>query len=142
MHVYTITRGIKQDVDRFIRELSSQYIPFKGKFDPVTKQPIEDKGPLDNLMLQVAVRPIQLWEIVFPKTWQDVMLTTILGGRRIIKKQTKHQVYVSMLRKMLGVQKIPEFKIDKKLPIWTSNIERVGIGIKEDGYFPNGMERI
>jgi len=129
MHLYAITRGIKNDVDRFITLLQGAFLPY-------------DKAKV----VQVAVRPVQLWEIVFPEEHKDIMLTTVLGGDASMKgitNQPKHRKWVAMIRKVLGVQKIPKYKTDRQLPCAGAklNMEVVGVGIKED-YKKDGLERL
>jgi len=120
MHIYLITRGIKSDVDRFINDLRGKYLPFKDALNR-------------NLMVQTAVRPIQFWEIVFPKEHRDIMLTTIFDKNLGKTQHSKHQKWLWALRKVLGADPIPEYKTDQFLPIYKQNIEMVGVGIKEDG---------
>jgi len=129
MHIYMMTRGIKQDVDRFITELSSKYLPYKLK----GKQQ----------WVQVAVRPIQLWEVVFPQEHRDIMLATLFeDGKGGLTQHKKHQKYVNLMRMGLGVKKIPTVYDTKNwLPLYRDNIEKIGIGMKED-YKIDGEERI
>ncbi len=66
MHIDFITRGIKHDVDRFINELSCQYLPYMHKMN--AKGELVDK-PLEKGALQVRVCPLQLWDVSFPKEY-------------------------------------------------------------------------
>lgn len=128
MHIYFITRGIKQDVDRFIRELSSKYLPFmyKGK----------------KAVVQNALRPIQLWEMVFPEGCKNEMLSTVFGDSKTFKvtQHKKHKKWLSVIRKVLGVKPIPNEWEFKPLPVYRQNMETAGIGIKEDYKFEDGTE--
>jgi len=124
-----MTRGMKSHVDNFITELQGKYLPFK----------YEGK----DSFVQVAVRPIQLWEIVFPKEHKDLMLSTCLGGKEGMKgitNQKKHRPVVAMIRKMLGITKLPDYDDTKQLPITRQHMELVGIGIKEDRDLTDGTE--
>ncbi len=124
MHLYIITRGIKNFVDQFITELQGKYLPFKYQ---------DDKGNLINTQAQVAVRPIQLWEIVFPEEQKDLMLNTILRGSPTNGLQhAKHKKFIWTLRKCLGVEKISEYKKDFLIPISINHTEIIGIGTKKD----------
>jgi len=128
MHLYLITRGIKHDVDRFINDLRGKYLPFKFRGE--------------NTMVQVAVRPIQLWEIVFPKEYKDLMLRSILENNQGKTQHKKHQKYITILRKILGIKKIPKYDGEsiERLPLYLNNVEKIGIGIKEDKNLPDGTE--
>ncbi|MCK9371334.1 hypothetical protein M0R04_15580, partial [Candidatus Dojkabacteria bacterium] len=124
MHLYIVTRGIKNWVDQFITELQGKYLPFKYHTD--------GKNIVD-CQVQLSVRPIQLWEIVFPEDQKDLVLATILDDGKGGKTQHKrHEKFIWGLRKTLGVEKIPEYKSDQKLPITKMHFETVGIGIKKD----------
>jgi hypothetical protein len=123
MHIYFLTRGIKHDVERFINELSAKYLPFNYKGE--------------KSLVQVAVRPIQLWEVVFPEEHKDTMLRSLfnekLGQKRGEPFHKRHKKFIYVLRKILGVQEIPYF--DKEgdiIPFYDENIDKTAIGIKED----------
>ena len=131
MHLYLMTRGIKHEVDQFITELQGKYLPFKWR-DP-------NKGkdaPLEDVYVQTSVRPIQLWEIVYPVETQDVILNTILGNREGVlgkPNHPQHDKFLWGIRKVLGVNPIPpQMNKSIMMPIYKENIEVVGIGIKED----------
>jgi len=125
MHLYILTRGIKNSVDQFITELQGKYLPYvfyKGK-------------KLMKCQVQVSVRPIQLWEIVFPEEHKDVMLSTILPeAHKGVTQHKKHNKFIWAIRKALGVEKLPDYKSDIQMPITLANTEVVGIGIKKDYY--------
>ncbi len=87
---------------------------------------------MKNFQVQVAVRPIQLYEVVFPEEHKDVMLSTILGDSKGKTQHKKHNKFIYALRKILGVEEIPNFKTDLKMPISNMNTEIIGIGIKKD----------
>jgi len=129
MHLYMLTRGMKNHVDQFITELQGKYLPFK----------FEGK----DSVVQLSVRPIQLWEVVFPKEHKDLILTTCLGGKEGMKGITnkrRHRPFVAMIRKALGIQKLPDYDDTQTLPITRQHMELVGIGIKEDRDLDDGTE--
>lgn len=135
MHLYLITRGIKNCVDRFINELSAKYVKFNIEKDGTAG--LKKK----EYYAQVSVRPIQLWEIVFPEKHKDLMLNTIFKGSKGGTQHKKHNKFITALRKILGCSKIPEYNKDYFLPIYLDNVEKVGIGIKKDRY-ENGTEML
>jgi len=117
MHLYCLTRGIKHDVDRFINDLQAQYF----------KMPNYAKGNI----VQMGVRPIQFWEMVFPKDELDVVLPTVIHGGH--KFNVWEEFLMKRLRAMLKAKKIPVF--DENSPrrmIYHQNVECTGIGIKDD----------
>lgn len=123
MHLYIITRGIKNHVDQMITELQGKYFPFKYP---------DKEGNLQPCMVQMAVRPIQIWELAFPEDQKDVMLNTLLVGSKDGVQHKKHNKFVWAIRKMLGVEKIPEYKKDLMMPLYRADVEVNGVGIKQD----------
>jgi len=121
MHLYLLTRGIKHEVDRFINDLQAQYFPFKYK----GKQSF----------VQLAMRPIQLWEVVMPEdALQTVMNTTFSGDEAF----TNNTVF-NMLRRSLKAKKIPkrDLSVGKRL-VHNRNIAVYPIGIKPDKFNDDG----
>ena len=127
-HVYLMTRGIKHQVDNFITELSMTKLPYR------TNNPLK---PNETMLLQTSVRPIQLWEIVYPKEHRDAMLNTLCNGGTGSTQHSKHQKFIWALRKALGVDKVPEdYKRDQIIPlVFDQHIEKIVIGVKDDGNF-------
>lgn len=123
MHLYVIARASKDKLDRWVNDVTAQYVPHEY-----------EKGKVG--MLQVSVRPIQLLEIVFPEPQLDEVLKIVrpihnYGGRAI-----------SILRKLLGIEKL-ELKVEDKIfyRIPNADISITPIGIKRD-VFINGIEQI
>jgi len=117
MHLYCLTRGIKHDVDRFINDLQAQYF----------NMPNYKKGNI----VQLGVRPVQFWEIVFPKEALDQVLPTVIHGGH--KFNVWEEFLMKRLRAMLKAKKIPVF--DANAPrrmVYHQNVECTGIGIKDD----------
>jgi len=112
------------EADQFITELQGKYLPFMYRDEG------DDKLVLHNV--QVAVRPIQLWEVAFPEEHKDLVLTTILGKDKGIGQHRKHDKIRWAIRKALGVQDIPDYKTDKIMPLRRAGVETIGIGVKED----------
>jgi hypothetical protein len=99
--------------------------------------------------VQVAMRPIQLWEVVFPKEHFNSVYNTIMQDQADTPERwSKYQKYLTILRKALGAEKMPE--IDIKAPVipipvdthfnvlkgfrkvHTNNVHRIPIGVRED----------
>lgn len=140
MHLYIITRGIKKEVDDFITQLQGKYLPFKFR------QKKED--PMQDATVQLAVRPIQLWELAYPKECNDLVCATVLGTDYKLsgndgKKTVKHKFidkFMWGLRKLLGADPIPKYKTDKVMPISRQHMTVLGIGTKQDYIMDNGVE--
>lgn len=125
MHLYLITRGIKQNRDIFIKFMETRMFPWKVKVDG--KERVE--------AVQGALRPVELWEYVFP----EESLPQVLGMLGIDpKKQDNYGALSSftqnaMLRKMLGARKIPEEIIpDCRDFVFKEGMGIHALGIKDD----------
>jgi len=119
MHLYIITRGIKHDSDRFIDELRCKYLPYKFH---------DGKDKLIDCSTQIGVRPIMLYEVVFPEAHKDLVMASILDP----VQHKRHNKFIFAIRKILGVQKVGEYKTDRKMPVYKENVEVNAIGIKTD----------
>ena len=122
MQVYFLTRGHKTWVDQWITELQGKYLPFNYN---------GEKG-----MLQVIVRPIQLWEVAFPAEHRDVMLQTIFAGQKDLgthQADWKGNLALSMLRRSLHAEKIGDWDATKGfLPMTRQGMSVMGIGEQAD----------
>lgn len=122
MQVFFITRGHKTWVDQWITELQGKYLPFDYN---------GQKG-----MLQVIVRPIQLWEVGFPQEHRDLMLNTIFQGQKDFGRfqgDWKGMLGLAALRKALKAQDFKPYITDKGfLPLTRQGMSVMGIGEAED----------
>lgn len=125
MHLYTITRGQKSVVDGFINDLQAQMFEFmyKGK----------------KSIIQMGVRPMQIWEFVFPED-QLPMVQKMIWDKTEIMNGFGFKMPLTAIRKCLGAKKVPKF--DDKLPRRAipnrSGIAVYPIGIKPDRYNEDG----
>ena len=96
------------------------------KFDPIEVR--------DDKVVQGVVRPIQLWEYIFPEQHLD----TVLKGLNLPRNgnfQAKEKLLSLPIRKTLGLKKIPKHDPKKARDVIFWNKDKVhlwGIGIKED----------
>ncbi len=133
MHLYFMTRGIKKEVDHFVNDMSAQYFPYKmgGKM----------------YHTQLAMRPIQLWEVVFPETAMNEVLKTTFTTNPVDRKE--FGLGLGMVRKMLKVEPVPKFDENAMGRIVNKNFVAIyPIGIKRDekhkgepAKFNNGIEK-
>ena len=133
-----LTRGLKADVDEMIAQLARKWLPMKVKGEN------EGNIPPGDYNLKIMVRPIQLWEIVYPKEHNDVVLNTIFLGHHGDSWHKRHHKYTAILRRMLGknVKKIGKYDTSKIMPLDIGAVERIAIGIKEDHDFKDGTEAL
>lgn len=139
MHLVFATRGIKQDVDRMIKNLESLYLPWMIN---------NEKGEKEQAYVQAMLQPVQLWSLVFPKEHLDSMLRTLkpsgtLGQKGAPLQLPNRTLSLAALRKFAGLKPIPKWEPQgSNFPIWNANTQVLGIGIKEDYTNEHGNEAL
>src|SRR3990167_7748282 len=134
MHLYILTRGIKHERDRLIKELECIKLSWKD-FD---KQGV----------LQLSVRPIELWELVFPHDQLPVIQNTLWGDQGFKKNvwdelERKQKFTLYALQKILKAKKLPDLDLTQpKYIIYNKNVAIYPIGIRDDQIRPEGFEFI
>lgn len=123
-----MTRGLKQQRDLFVDFLYTKMLEWKRKNIETGKDEV--------VQVQGGLRPIELWEYVFPEECYDEVMTMLkvdgckdTGSADSVGNKAK----LLMLRKMLGAKPLKKFK---KVPT-NKYVERRGvalhpIGIKAD----------
>lgn len=129
MHISFLTRGHFDYTNKFINELSTRYVDFQ-KYNA-------EKKVMEDMILQLRVCPIQLWDVSFPTQHYDAVYNTVLGGSKHgAPEMSHHQKYIWALRKAMKMKKIKpsENKAIKLAMTPPEHIEVIGVGMKED-YF-------
>ena len=125
MHLYVLARGIDTAMRQWVNDVSAIFLPIeyaKGK-----------KGKV-----RVAVRPIQLYEIVFPEEHKDFILGAIPDNGHDGHKNKWLKGIVHVLRGFLGVK-----ASQRKEPngaIINPYVMLTHIGIKKDQRDKDGIE--
>lgn len=142
MQFYFITRGVKEKVDSFIAQLQYKFLPVKWK---------NKEGKEEDRMLQMGLRPVQLWECAFPKEHKDVILNTILEGGEGLPlgnngtEPTEHKWITRLVKwgqKFLGLKPIGDYAKAQKMPMFKPDVQVIALGIKEDYTRLDGNEGI
>ena len=123
MHMYVIARANKDKLDRWINDVTAQYLPYE-----------HDTGRVGAL--QLAVRPVQLLEIAFPENQLNEVL-------KIVRPNVNYKGrYVGILRRILHLEK-HEHEIDNTLfyRVGNNDIAIQLVGIKKDAW-KDGIEQI
>ncbi len=139
MHLVFLTRGHLDEVRKLISGLHEKFLPMEFS-DTRTKK----KGVVN---VQTVVRPMQLWEIIFPeksptKDWIEEdpkyrdNLELMMNTLRITDKDTytpRVNKFAAILRKAFGLKKLPK-KIKEKeaLMLRSKDVHCVHIGYKTD----------
>lgn len=129
MHLLIAVRGIKHEQDRFINELSTRYLPFPKYHD--------DKFPLGTAHVQLSVRPICLYELVFPEEHLNTVIATTKcwGFKQSPMNGFLKGMLIDQVVKTLGYEPMPEIdetKLTTKLMMYVPELEVIGLGIKKD----------
>lgn len=127
MHLYVMVRGINDAVQRWENDVSAIYLPIKAKIGAI--------GKVENCRVRTAVRPIQLYEIVFPEEQLNTILETIP------ETGTTHPWMKKILpffRKLMGVSK-PEIRKHNGAVV-APHIAISYIGLKKDARDEDGCE--
>lgn len=124
MHLFFMTRGVKHNRDVFVTHMQSQFFPWTRKNLKTKKNEVAN--------VQGALRPIELWEYVFPEEHLDEVLTMINAGQPHWGNG-KAKYLVGALRKVLGAVKLPKWeKVPTNKYIFREGVGIEIIGIKKD----------
>lgn len=121
-----VTRGIKHCVDRFVNDMSAQYFPINYRGDP-------------NGWVQLAMRPVQLWEVVFPKPSLQTVLRTIWENDEQATTRSELKWPFKAFKKVMKLKSIPP--IDTKVPkriVFKDTMATYPIGLRDDNYQDDG----
>lgn len=146
MHTYFISRAIFNEARDFITDLQAQYFNYPCTVDFARKcnLPVPSNlsgGQMVNIAVQLAVRPIQLWEVVYPKEcYQEVMNTIFPNG---IKVRPEFSFPLGMIRKTLGARKCPPVIPGNRRIVRCANVATYPIGVRADHIDPvDGHEHL
>ena len=118
MHLVLMTRGIQHQVDQWANLLQAQRFPW-------VRRNLET-GKEEQMLVQGALRPIQLWEYVFPEESLDDVLGAMQIKGPIERPEIKSSTWA--LRKMLKLKQIPkkdELTVTGYTPKGTLNGEKM-----------------
>ena len=128
MHLFVLTRGHQDWVKRWANDLAAQYFPYNIPQD-VSGTNLK-AGTIAQV--QLAVRPIQLFELVMPEPCLGEVCHSLWPTNI---DHTKYDKKLWLLRKILGAQPVPKF--DENLPARIINNQFVAcypVGIKPDKF--------
>lgn len=114
MHLVLLTRGHARQIAEWKAHLLAQRFPWKRRNLKTGKEELHE--------VQGALRPIQIWEYIFPEESLDDVLTSMKINKPIERPEIKKIAW--LMRKMLGLQNIPvmkDFKATGYIPTGTLN---------------------
>lgn len=121
-HLYVVARAVKTELDRWINDLLALYIPYE-----------HEKGK--KAEIQLGVRPIQLFEIVYPEAYEEEIL------KAIQPYDDRGRMFATALRKLLRlkpVKKVEGYSVFKRRH---PHVSVIGVGTKKD-VFIKGIEQL
>ena len=127
MELFFLTRGKSNEVEEWAKWMATRCLPF-----PIT----EGTGKIIPGTMECQLRPIQLWDFVFPREQLDIVLNS-LGLPNNYATGVNLSSKLWALRKMIGLKEIPEPK-EKTIKMFMpydriKDINIIGVGLKEDG---------
>ena len=140
MHLYVAAKGIKPHLEQWQNDLLAQKLPLMKE----GKQVEDDKG--NKMFVQLAVRPLQLFEIGFPEEHLQAVLS-IVGQQDdyILKRYKILRKFAAMVRKFLKLKKVPQPEFINPLMQpnqYNKAVAVVPIGLKEDIKSKDGFEQL
>jgi len=143
MHFVFATRGINHQVELWKNFMQAQMFTYQRENLKVcqcgiekekhpTKECKDFKPKIEHNIVQGALRPIQLWEYVFPKEHKDMVLTS-LNVEPTGKVHPFAATFNSMaLRKAMGLKKVKYTPTKEFRYMFRDGVALYPIGIKED----------
>jgi len=146
MHIVFGTRGVQHVVDMWHTQMQGCWLPWTRrnlnvclcgrtiKEHESEDCPCKDFQPrAETQNIQVALRPVQFWEVVFPKEHLNIMLNTLGVKPKGISEPAGLNKYAFLLRKGMGLKPVPDvIPATDKFPVPIQHMHIFPIGIKED----------
>ena len=127
-HIIVAVRGQRDVINRWEETLNSVFLPYETEIiDHAT-------GKRVMMNLQLGIRPIRIYDVTYPKVQEQLVMQLLNPGRTWVDK---YQKYFDWIRKLLGLNPMPEYK-RQDYP-HQRFVEVIGIGTKEDKT-RNGVE--
>jgi hypothetical protein len=119
-----MTRGVKHARDLFVSQMQSHFFNWKRKNLKTKKQEIT--------AVQGALRPIELWEYVFPEEALPEV-KAMLGITEDRKDYALSRLKTKILQKALGCKDVPKTKqVPNYRPMISKGVSSHIIGVKKD----------
>ena len=145
--IFFITRGHHDHVDKFIRNMRSQWFPFKAK-----KKVTDEQGQVGEVEVTTSIdgqlRPYQLWGFVCPEEFVQPVCNNLgiptnemwFGskpgeGGGSFQSGFGVQGYLTALRLAMGAKKLPP--LDQTKGVWANPIYRQHVNVLGIGWRPD-----
>ena len=122
MHLYLLTRGTLRAIREWREALSNCYLPLEVK---------NKDGKKENAVAQLQVRPVELYEIVFPEEHEETVMGMVKCGVDLGCFGKKWAKYLKFITKRLGLNP-PLKKWKPQLLPPNSGVTALALGTKKD----------
>ena len=128
MHMVVAVRGILSQIEQFEKDLQAQFFRF----------PHNNPEWAGLTHVRLSVRPIRLYELVFPEdALKEVIATVRPWGFSPVSRSFMNNIMMSGIRTALQLEPMPEMDTESwrtlAHPVEIKDVEVLGIGIKRDG---------
>lgn len=122
MHFAFIPYGKRTEVELLLRDMEAQKHLLRMKKGK-KKKDIYIQG-------QIRLMPLGVVEYIFPKEDKDIVLNTLVTEK---ERYELPKIIKAFMKKFLKLEKIPEFKREKRF-LWIKDfVNIISLGIREDG---------
>lgn len=125
MHLYVIARGEKMWLEQWKNDLAAQHFEYQSGIAQ------NMSGAKVKNTVQLAIRPIQFLEIVFPEPCLQEVLQTVRPNP-FADKQRYMKFLSNKLRQGSKLDSIPEYDRTRQLRVLNPFVSVHGIGLKKD----------
>ena len=125
MHLYFISRGVKHQRDIWVKFMETQMFNWE--------RTNKTTGLKENTIVQGALRPIELWEYVFPEEHLQQVMNNMMfteEAAKCYKHVSGKNLTMAVLRKALGAKPLPKLEvkpIDKIMRMQGVAVEPIGV---------------
>ena len=138
MHLYVVAKGTKNHLKKWQEDLGAIWVRRYQNGKPLTEDGKE-------MYHQIGVRPVQLFEISFPKEAQETVLNHVGYSGYILNRYPSLKLISKVLKKFLKLKPVPKPKAPNELMQpnqMNKAVAIVPIGLKEDVFSDDGMEQL
>lgn len=139
MHLYVVAKGIKPHLELWQNDLLAQYLPVMKNGEPY----IDEDG--NQSIVQLSVRPVQLFEIGFPKEHLEHVMNLVGTSDYVLDRYPKLKFIANSVRKFLRLKEAP--KPTTPIPRFQPHVIHkavavIPVGTKEDDMNEDGTEKL
>jgi len=148
MHLYVLAKGVEKHINQWKEDLHAIRLPTYKNGKPIFSGITPDGKPIREYT-RLAVRPVQMFELGFPKEELNTVVNSVVAPKDdYLFHDTHHpklEKYVRWLRKLLGLKEVPRptnpNNFHQPNP-YDKSIMVLPVGLKDDIISPDGKEQL